>query len=156
MRETINLKGSEEEPVRYEPGEMSAPHRAGRARRRKKWFIMIAIVIVVLVGWWIVDGATQWKAVFLTNNQVYFGHFWSIPFEGTITLRDVYYLEFGEGQTLDTQDESQLKLVKLGSEIHGPTDEMVIPVSQVLFWETLRSDSAIVTTIKNGTSTTGN
>ena len=72
-------------------------------------------------------------------------------------MSSVYYLEFSQpGQQLDTQDQSQLKLVKLGSEIHGPTDEMVIPVSQVLFWETLRSDSVIVTTIKNGKTQTGN
>lgn len=114
-------------------------------------FGMIVIVFVVWVGWWFTSGATQWKAVFLTNNQVYFGHFFDLPFVGTITLRNVYYLQFSApGQSLDAQDQSQLKLVKLGSEIHGPTDEMSIPISQVLFWETLRSDSAIVTTIKNG------
>ena len=124
-------------------------------RRGKIFFWTLAIVIVALIGWWFINGATQWKAVFLTNNQVYFGHFWDVPFEGTITLRNVYYLQFSQpGQDLNTQDQSQLKLVKLGSEIHGPTDEMVIPVSQVLFWETLRSDSAIVTTIKNGQNQT--
>jgi hypothetical protein len=151
MKETINLRGSEEEySVDTTTGEM--PKR----RRGKKIVITLAVIVVILVGWWFVNGLTQWKAVFLTNNQVYFGHFWGFPFEGTITLRDVYYLEFSEsGQSLDaTQDQSQLKLVKLGNEIHGPTDEMVIPMSQVLFWETLRSDSAIVTTIKNGQNQT--
>ncbi|MGB7958163.1 MAG: hypothetical protein WCF77_05005 [Minisyncoccia bacterium] len=141
MRETINLKGDEEE---YQ-AEPQLP------RRGKKIFVAAVAVLVILAGWWFVNGATQWKAVFLTNNQVYFGHFWDVPFEGTITLRNVYYLQFSQpNQQLDTQDVSQLKLVKLGSEIHGPTDEMVIPMSQVLFWETLRSNSAIVTTIKNG------
>lgn len=147
MRETINLKGDEmngnEEEYRTETSH--------RPRRGKKIFWTAIIILVVLIGWWFVNGASQWKAVFLTNNQVYFGHFWNFPFEGTITLRNVYYLQFsGAGAQLDAQNGSQLKLVKLGSEIHGPTDEMTIPMSQVLFWETLRSDSAIVTTIKNG------
>ena len=131
------------------------PHGIRSPRRGKIILTIIVAFIVIGAGWWLVDGATQWKAVFLTNNQVYFGHFWDVPFEGTITLRNVYYLQFSQpGQDLNTQDQSQLKLVKLGSEIHGPTDEMVIPVSQVLFWETLRSDSAIVTTIKNGQNQT--
>ncbi len=140
MRETINL---------------AEQHDVPRPRRGRMLITVIVVVAVVLLGWWYVNGATQWKAVFLTNNQVYFGHFWDVPFAGTITLRNVYYLQFSTpGQQLDTQDQSQLKLVKLGSEIHGPTDEMVIPISQVLFWETLRSDSAIVTTIKNGQTQT--
>jgi hypothetical protein len=70
-------------------------------------------------------------------------------------LRNVYYIQFSQpGQDLNTQEQAQLKLVKLGSEIHGPTDLMTIPMQQVLFWETLRSNSAIVTTIKNGKSQT--
>lgn len=152
MRETIDLKREEEQRQGEPHNERPSPRRF---RRGKLFFWAIAIIFVVSVGWWFVNGATQWKAVFLTNNQVYFGHFWDVPFEGTITLNDVYYLEFLQpGQDLSTQDQSQLKLVKLGSEIHGPTDQMVIPVSQVLFWETLRSDSAIVTTIKNGQTQT--
>ena len=128
-----------------------------RRRGWGRWIIVVVIVvIVVVVGIWFVNGSTQWKAVFLTNNQVYFGHFWDVPFAGTITLRSVYYLQLSQpGQQLNTQDASQLKLVKLGNEIHGPTDEMVIPMGQVLFWETLRSDSSIVTTIKNGQTQTG-
>ena len=149
MRETINLKGSEAEYA-------AEPHSVRRPRRGKMIFVAVVIILVVVIGWWFVNGATQWKAVFLSNNQVYFGHFWDFPFAGTITLRNVYYLQFSQlGQQLDTQNQSQLKLVKLGSEIHGPTNEMVIPMSQVLFWETLRSDSAIVTTIKNGQTGTG-
>jgi hypothetical protein len=147
MRETINLTELPPQPHQ--------PHRPRRGWGR----ILIGVIIIVLViavGIWFVNGATQWRAVFLTNNQVYFGHFWDVPFAGTITLRSVYYLQLSQpDQQLDTQDASQLKLVKLGNEIHGPTDEMVIPMGQVLFWETLRSDSAIVTTINNGQTQAG-
>ena len=148
MKETIDLQG-EEEKYGAPAGEVS--HNKRHPRRKSFFVWLIVAVFIIFIGWWFVNGAMQWKAVFLTNNQVYFGHFWDLPFEGTITLRNVYYLEFAQpGQDLNTQSQSQLKLVKLGNEIHGPTDEMVIPVSQVLFWETLRSDSAIVTAINNG------
>jgi len=148
MKETIDLKAEDEQGGEVVHGE---PHKKRRPRRGNIFLWVVVIVVIVLIGWWFVNGATQWKAVFLTNNQVYFGHFLDVPFEGTITLRNVYYLEFAQpGQDLNTQNQSQVKLVKLGSEIHGPTDEMVIPVSQVLFWETLRPDSAIVAAIKNG------
>ena len=148
MKETINLKEEEE---KYREVTDEAARAPRRPRFGKTLFVLAIIVLIGAAGWCFMNGVTQWRAVFLTNNQVYFGHFWDVPFEGTITLRNVYYLEFSQpGQNLNIQDQSQLKLVKLGSEIHGPTDEMVIPVSQVLFWETLRSDSAIVTTIKNG------
>lgn len=147
MHNTINLKGSEDEAV--EPVGAESPHRPRRSfwKRRKTVIIVLATIVLVLYGAWFLVTGAQWKAVFLTNNQVYFGHFWNVPFSSTITLRDVYYLQADESDQLDTQDQSQLKLVKLGSEIHGPTDEMVIPIGQVLFWETLRPDSAIVKTI---------
>jgi hypothetical protein len=143
MRETIDLKGGEETvAVRHH----RRPHRVKIVLSG-----IVVLVVAALIGWWCIQGATQWKALFLSNNQVYFGHFLRVPFAGTITLSEVYYLQLSQaGQDINTQDESQLKLVKLGSEVHGPTDQMVIPISQVLFWETLRPDSAIVTTIKNG------
>jgi hypothetical protein len=146
MRETINLKGNET---------FSFPEdNSGYSGRRGNLIkIVIPAVLIIALGWWFLNGALAWRAVFLTNNQVYFGHFWDVPFAGTITLRNVYYLQFAEqSQQLNQPIQSPLKLVKLGDEIHGPTDEMVIPMSQVLFWETLRSDSAIVTTITNGTT----
>jgi hypothetical protein len=113
------------------------------------WGVVAIIVIAWL--WSVFSSGLAWRAVFLSNNQVYFGHFWNVPFASTITLRDVYYLQVAQAnQQLSGQDQASLKLVKLGSEIHGPTNEMVIPMSQILFWETLRSDSAIVKTIQNG------
>ena len=151
MRETINLRGSEDERI------PEAAHVAHQPRRSKKYVAPVIVIVALFLGWWFVNSQIQWKAVFLTNNQVYFGHFLEVPFMGSIDLHNVYYLQFSQaGQQLDanTQDQSQLKLVKLGSEVHGPTDEMTIPMTQVLFWETLRSDSAIVTTIKNGKNQT--
>jgi hypothetical protein len=38
-------------------------------------------------------------------------------------------------------------LVKLGNELHGPTDELYINPNQVVFYEFLRDDSKVVESI---------
>jgi len=133
--------------------EAPAPRPRSHKQRKVIVWIVILVIAVVVIGyaWSIIAGGMAWHAVFLTNNQVYFGHFWAMPFASTITLRNVYYLQIApDAQDLTgQQDQSKLKLVQLGSEIHGPTDEMIIPMNQVLFWETLRPDSAVVAAIKS-------
>lgn len=82
-----------------------------------------------------------YQAIFLTNNQIYFGRLKNISSDYLI-LSDVYYVkvkEDGAGQ-----------LVKLGmGEPHGPKDEMVINQDQILFWENLKFDSPVVKTIQS-------
>lgn len=152
---TVNLKNAAvEERARMES---VPPSPAKKAKRRRPILLAYIVGAVIVAGylWSLLSSGLAWRAVFLSNNQVYFGHFWDIPFASTITLHNVYYLQevSQSGTQLSGQSQAPLKLVKLGNEIHGPTDEMVIPFSQVLFWETLRSDSAIVNTIKNGVQT---
>src|SRR3989338_4625865 len=81
-----------------------------------------------------------YQSIFLTNDQIYFGRLKNISSDYLI-LSDVYYVkvnENGAGQ-----------LVKLGAgEPHSPKNEMIINQDQVLFWENLRSDSAVVKTIQ--------
>lgn len=144
MRDTIlNLRSSEAEGV-------PKPKRAEGRRIWKSVGILIVALVVVSYLWSVIASGMTWRAIFLNNNQVYFGHFWDVPFASTITLTDVYYLEVAQpSEQLSGQDQSQLKLVKLGNEVHGPTSEMVIPIQQILFWETLRPDSAVVAAIKS-------
>ncbi|MEK7217502.1 MAG: hypothetical protein AAB374_01790 [Patescibacteria group bacterium] len=81
-----------------------------------------------------------YQAVFLTNDQIYFGRLKNISSDYLI-LSDVYYVkvnESGAGQ-----------LVKLGAgEPHGPRDGMIINQDQVLFWENLNPDSPVVKAIQ--------
>src|SRR3989344_4377528 len=76
-----------------------------------------------------------YQAVFLTNDQIYFGHLKNIN-PNYLILSDVYYVtvsEDGAGQ-----------LVKLGAIApHGPNDKMIINQDQVLFWENLTADSPV-------------
>lgn len=82
-----------------------------------------------------------YQAVFLTNDQIYFGRLKNVNSDYLI-LFDVYYIkvsENGAGQ-----------MVKLGAiEPHGPKDEMIINKEQVLFWENMRFDSQVVKTIQS-------
>lgn len=86
----------------------------------------------------------QWQAVFLVNNQVYFGHLKNLN-AGYVTLDDVYYLQVSQLQPPAAQP--QLNLIKLGSELHGPMDRMFIPKERILFWEEMKSDSQVVQAI---------
>ena len=88
--------------------------------------------------------SAKWQAVFLSNNQVYFGKLQSIS-STYVTLTDVYYLR--TATDLDSQTASNLNLIKLGGEVHGPEDAIYIPKSSVLFWENMKPDSRVVQTI---------
>lgn len=92
----------------------------------------------------------KYQAVFLTNGQVYFGKIDTLSSKG-YALSDIYYLQVKDGKTPDTQkpaEENQnLSLAKLGSELHGPDDAMFIEKDQVLFWENLKDDSQVVKAI---------
>jgi len=116
-------------------------------------FLILAILLLFIAGgatWFARRDNGPWRAVFLTNNQVYFGHFLWTPFSSTVTLKDIYYLQASQPLQQGDAESKQpaMKIVKLGNEIHGPTDKMVIFKDQILFWEDLREDSAVAQKIK--------
>ena len=126
----------------------------------------ILIILVLLSGviyFWqaknsvaIVGGVSgEYQAVFLDNGQTYFGKV-SNKESIYVKLSEVYYLQFQ--QPLQNQEEEDgsgqpdLTLVKLGSELHGPEDEMEILRDHILFIENLAADSKVaqaITAYKN-------
>lgn len=112
-----------------------------------------------------------YQAVFLTNGQVYFGKL--ADADGNyVKLTDIFYLQVnqplqtgqnGQGGTTQTptagqqqtaatanstaNQQTQLSLVKLGNELHGPADEMYISRSQILFYENLKADGQVAQAI---------
>jgi hypothetical protein len=137
-----------------------------------KWLVWALIVLVILGAmlaaagllgmkiWKKLSVKSEYQAVFLSNGQVYFGkldyeHKWVI-------LRDIYYLQVTEDlqpasnnsnatpnqNTSQNNQQQQIQLVKLGSELHGPQDEMFIDKSQILFWENMKDDSKVLQSIK--------
>jgi len=92
-----------------------------------------------------------YKAVFLLNNQVYFGKIESEN-NNKLVLNNVYYLQVNQQEETTkgkTESQPQTSLVKLGEEIHGPENRLEIMNQNVLFIETLRKDSKILEAIGN-------
>jgi hypothetical protein len=145
----------------------------GRRKIGWKFIAILILAIVVLVGvfivWKAVSGPPEdivdrlsgneesdvktipdgsYQAVFLDNGQVYFGRLQDRDGE-FYRLTDVYYLEYrqnpqaGEAQAAP----SDVSLVKLGGEAHGPEDFMDINREHILFIEDLKGDSKVAKAI---------
>ncbi len=86
---------------------------------------------------------SKYQAVFLNGGQVYFGKITTTNGK-FVRLNDIYYLRVNQqvqpnGQTTN----GDVQLVKLGCELHGPQDQMVINADQVVFWENLKDDGQV-------------
>ena len=95
------------------------------------------------------DSVSEYQAVFLDNNQVYFGKLVKIDSQ-FVVLRDIYYLQAeknAESLKVHEDEAEQLALVALGNEVHGPTNEMRINLEHVLFIEDLKINSKVVSAI---------
>jgi len=129
---------------------------------KKVIYGLVVVIVLVLVGvgvftkgfgYWDKNNDGNWKAVFLANGQVYFGHLGTGWSGKTVVLKDIYYLQVDQQENLQPDktssatDNSKLSLVKLGSELHGPKDKMEINRDQVLFVEDLKTDSKVVSAI---------
>lgn len=164
------------EPVSSEP-KHAAVHRSVShsqkepAAKSKLPAILISIVAAILLlvggwfGWTALQGgapaidANKYQAVFFTNGQVYFGKLTSLN-GGYLKLTDVFYLQSqGEAkadaaadsknpQEEGAADSGNLQLIKLGKEVHGPEDALILSRDQVLFYENLKSDSKVVQAIE--------
>jgi hypothetical protein len=92
------------------------------------------------------------QAVFVNGGQVYFGDITKIS-NDYIRLNNIYYLRV-EQQVQPEQEGSgaaaqqDISLVKLGCELHGPRDQMIINREQVLFWENLKTDGQVTEAVK--------
>jgi len=162
-RERILNLVHEEEKENTDIPFMSAPKK----RSNKFLKVLLSVAVVILVIFLILFGISKytqksifsfsgktgeiWQAVFLSNGQVYFGH---VVKENNkeVILKDIYYLQVNK-QIQPTEQETaqlqpELSLVKLGSELHGPTDEMRVNRFHVLFIEDLKPDSRVSIAIK--------
>ena len=120
---------------------------------------VIVIAVLVLAGMFMFRGnisttidSSRFQAVFFTNGQVYFGKLQIIN-DSYLKLTDIFYLQTKtttgstNPQTTTANTANDVELVKLGSEIHGPEDQMIINKDQVLFFENLKSDGKVTQSI---------
>lgn len=147
-------------PKSAPPVSMQRPaSRAPKGGGSSFGMLLLVIVFVAAGYFWIQQTSLSsyeedWQAAFLTNGQVYFGQV-KKQNRVELVLNDVYYLQVtrplqqtAEGEQ-QANPQGELSLVKLGNELHGPTDSMVINREHVLFVEDLKSDSNVVTAINN-------
>lgn len=127
------------------------------------WTIAIVATVIALgvAGWLVVSSvqktatgidANKYQAVFFTNGQVYFGKLQTFNDEA-MKMTDIYYLQTeaaanSENPQSTSNEQSNVQLIKLGDEIHGPEDSMILYKEQVLLYENLKDDSKVVQSIK--------
>lgn len=146
----------------------------GRGRRQKWTGVMkftsvillfsVTILLVALLVYVVTGGkketneaqyvdTTKYQAVFLVNQQLpYFGKITAMN-KDYVVLEDIYYLQIDQTQSVQPGQENNpqnITLVKLGCELHGPQDRMVINSDQLFFWENLKdsdNDSKVAAAI---------
>jgi len=124
--------------------------------------IIVALLLCVAAGLFIWSASRhaatnidndKYQAVFLANGQVYFGKLQPTS-DRYMKLTDIYYLQAKDGEATTSENPQQttsegddVQLIKLGNEVHGPEDEMMITKDQILFYENLKADSSVAKTI---------
>lgn len=144
----------------------SIPPQKRQSPKQGRLFIWISVILaaalVVAGGWYVLRGmfassgidSSKFQAVFLTSGQVYFGRM-QVLNDNYIKLTDVFYIQADTAaadsqnpQDANSDSSNSMQLIKLGNEVHGPEDAMIISRDQILFYENLREDGKVVQIIK--------
>ncbi len=133
-----------------------------RQKKSFKWVIIAVVALGLVVGGWVAwqklasaDGgieSSKYQAVFLTDGQIYYGKL-TVLNDRQYKLTNVFYIlsqnenktANADGETAETQNNAQL--IKMGNELHGPEDAMMINRDHVLFYENLKPDGKVTQTI---------
>jgi hypothetical protein len=150
-------------PVENEQHVLELNKQLKSRKREGRIGLIIIIIAALLLAYWIRQGLSkgivlhapksEYQAVFLSNNQVYFGKILDQNQE-EIILSDIYYfttlrsLQYNETSDTSKDSSDTFSLVKLGTEIHGPLDQMRINRKQMLFVEDLKDSSKVVKAIQ--------
>ena len=136
-----------------------------RGKQKKhgfKFSIKIAGFVILVaafstIGWLFYQSSTgasidgsKYQAISLVNGSTYFGKLKMLNGD-YVKLTDIYYPELKNATSSDLQDSAnssaEIQLIKLGDEVHGPEDEMVINKSQIIYFENLKKDGKVTTAI---------
>jgi hypothetical protein len=151
---------------RNNKGESQPSESRLKDKRHKRRFISMIVSAVLVLGllglggWMLYRSSTaaaidssKYQAVFFTNGQVYFGKLKTMN-NNYMKLTDIFYLQAQNASTdsknpqeTTAQQSNDVQLIKLGSEVHGPDDEMIISKDQVLFFENLKKDGRVTDSI---------
>lgn len=138
------------------PEVKTVPH-VRRVEKPKKRPIVLAVaaLLVICLGiflWNVVLGhgsmpsyvdTSKYQLVELSNNHAYYGKV-TLMNDKEVVLKDVFYIQ-AASQTESTADASnKFELIKLGEEMNGPYDTILLNRSQVTLVENLRDDGQVV------------
>ncbi len=144
------------------------PAHSGGKKQRGKFMRIVSAFLLISVGLLIASVAVyiatgggkaekeylnkdKFQAVFLNGGQVYFGKVRDLNSK-FFTLDNIYYLRVNEQVQSGSEDtagqpQQDISLAKLGCELHGPEDQMVINREHITFWENLRDDGQVAQAI---------
>lgn len=145
----------------------ATPHTVTAKKQPKqkksfKWVIIAVVALGLVAGGWVAwqklapadSGieSSKYQAVFLTDGQIYYGKL-TVLNDRQYKLTNVFYIlsqnenktANADGETAETQNNAQL--IKMGNELHGPEDAMMINRDHVLFYENLKPDGKVTQTI---------
>jgi hypothetical protein len=171
----FSTRGSQPSPAAPRPGTSFGANGSGEQPKADKkhlrasggkwntWgslalLVIVAVLLLAVIGLCLTAKdrseaslivPSKLQAVFLTNDQVYFGDITTLNGK-TLVLNNVYYLQTqSTGSTATTTtNNNNVSLVKLGCELHKPFDTMVINRSEVQFWENLQADGQVANAVK--------
>ncbi len=159
-RNTSRHVDSVHRPVATQYNEHPVTQRRPTKTWKRYWWVPLALLVALLIAagcWWKmaygsgIDNKT-YQAVFLTNGQVFFGKLKNA--HGQYLYLDHAYYTQKQELPADATDEqkqataSNVSLVKVGSEVYGPNNNMSIRSEQVLFWQNLKTDSKVTKAIE--------
>ncbi len=162
------VRGNGLTPTGRNTGErLNTPEPKNKKNNTMRKRIVIAVATLLLLAALLLGGffwyrsstsanidSSKYQAVFLTGNMVYFGKLQTLN-GNYMKLTDIFYLQAQDAATADSknlqttsnQATPDVQLIKLGSEIHGPVDEMIISKDQILFFENLKKDGKVTDSI---------
>ncbi len=128
--------------------------------RSRKWLViggtLLGVVLLAIGGWAGVNAlayqgidTNRYQAVYLDNNNVYFGkvHYMA---NGDVLLQDVFRVQAGGStDTGKSPQSNDIRLIKPGSELHGPDDVMRINRGKITFIENLKTDGKVTQAIQD-------
>lgn len=148
-----------------------SPVSSDKAHWPKVWLAAGGLAVVVALGWsakqpWFPftiatkqsstagtetpKPASQFTAIYLDNDQVFYGRS-----QGTrgpyLVLTDAYYYQPGSRSS----KEGTIRIVKVGTELHQPKDTVMLNSTHIIMQEPLSADSKVVKAIEKYQSEQG-
>lgn len=145
------------------PASHGGKHLKNDPQLWNKWFragtlvllFSVTVIIVAIVAFFAfwngqegkLVNKNEYQAVFVNVNgtnggQVYFGHIQDLTSQ-YLNLSNVFYIQNQSSGSGSSSSNTSYTLVKLGCELHGPEDQMVINRDQVYFWENLKTSGQV-------------